>query len=434
MNRHLERGLRLVELKRYTEAAQEFMQSTTVAGNEARGLAFGAGSLAMAGDLKGADELIRQARQLDADDDAVIIMDSSVKLLQDRPREARACMHRLLAKHPLDADLLSLAAILEVACHDLTAGRAYADHGLSLDPCHESCLEAVIYTLSPQSPELPEFTRRLLACSPENATGHLSLATIAHAEDRLDDADRHLAESLRRDPGMNAAHALRGRLAATRHPIYRVLTEGRIGRRRIALGWRIAGLFLPMIIWLCCYAVFFADEKTAHAETSALLRWVSVASMPQTLAVFWVVCILFWHVWHVFAYIIWRHPLRLFLRHEIPDLILPCLLGLVAILAIGFYIATNDATFFGVACLAPLIHGSLTLALTRAAPSARTSAFVAAGMMMSGVIAALIGQLMAFPSSTILWTLVLINMALWCLLTPSPAKDPSSSTPPPLPT
>lgn len=427
MSRQLARGLRLVELKRYAEAADEFVQASATPDYEVHGLALGAGSLAASGDLKGAEELIERARRLDPEDDAVLVMDSSVQLLKGKPAQARSCMMQLLAKHPTDVDLLALASTLELANSDRQSARAHAERGLALDPAHEGCLEAVIATLGPQSPELPEFTRRLLACAPENTAGHISLAGMAHAEDRLDEAGHHLAEALRRDPSSFSAHALRGRLAASRHPLYRFLTEGRLGRRRIALGWRIAALFLPMILWLVCFAIFFAEA----GEAPAVLRRAAMALMPQTLAVLWVILILFWHSWYAFACAVRHARLRLIVSYGMPDFVLPCALGMVGLLAVLAYIFTNDASFFGVACLAPLVNGSLALALGRSSPSARTSGIIATSMMAIGIGATLLDQWIAFSSGAILWSLALLNIALWCVLVPKP--DTGKTTPPPLP-
>lgn len=433
MSAHLARGQRLVELKRYAEAAREFITASAIPGNEVHALALGSGSLALSGDLKGARELLRQARQLDPDDDAVIMTDSSIQMLGGRPDSARLCMRRLLAKHPLDVDLLAAASCLENACDNRAGALAHAERGLALDPNHEDCLEALLGALSPQSPELPEAIRRLLACSPENALAHLALATVAHAGDRLADADAHLGAALRLDPNLSAAHALRARIAATRHPLYQFLAEGRLGRHSVALGWRIAGLFLPMLVWFLCFAIFFADKASAAAGPPLLARWLSVASMPQTLLVTWVVTVLFWHSAHVLAYTVTRHPLRLFLRYSMIDTILPACFGLVAVLSIAAYIATNDVPFFGLACLAPLTWGSLAMALQRTQPSARTSALLATVMLAAGIIATFLGRFSDFPAGTVLWTLVLINIALWCLLTPKPLPAATTPTPPPLP-
>jgi Tfp pilus assembly protein PilF len=434
MNRHLARGHRLAELQRHAEAAREFIQSATHSDSPARALALAAGSLALTGDIKGAGEIIRQARQLDPDDDAVLIADSSVQLLDGKPAKARECMQRLLTKHPLDPNLLAVASLQERASNNREVARGYAERGLTLDPNHEGCLEGMIGSLSPQSPELASFTQRLLALSPENSAAHVSLAAIAHSEDRLDDANAHLAEALRRDPNLTAAHALRASIAATRHPIYQFLAEGRLGRRHISIGWRVAGLFLPMIMGFACLVIFFVDDSESLPEIPPVVSWLSLVSMPQTLLVLWVGGVFFWHTGYAFAYTITRQPLRLILRYEMNRTVLPCILALVTFLSLATYTLTRDTTFFGLACLALLIRGSHVVALQHPKPSTHASAIIATGMMAIGVIATLLGRLMDFPTAAILWSLILINIILLGVLTTPKFRADSASTPPPLPT
>lgn len=430
MSDHLARGLRLLELQRYSEAAREFIKSAAHSDSPAHSLALAADSLLAAGDISGARELLQQARQLDPNEHAVLFTGSKLCMRDGLADEARALFAQILHDRPECPDLFSAAAQMELTLKNRPAARRYAEAGLAIDPAHKECLETMINVLG-TTPEAINYARRLLAASPENAEAHRVLATAAFNDTRHSEAATRAHDAVRLDPNSPDSLECLAAIHAHQHPVFQFLIEGRLGRRQVSALLIVACLFVPTLVWFLAtlaLSVYLGEEKLAGL--APWTTWIDHSLRPQSLAAVWVIALLGWQGAHRLFCSLFSPAFRPLLRARRGHLLLIPGFSATAISALLAYIITDDWAFYGSVFIALSAYVTLGI-LVGARPFPVTTCTLAAlTLAVSGLVAATLGHFFHFPSGLILWSLLLLNITAFFVLKP---RSTPPTTPPPIP-
>ncbi|HSI08583.1 MAG: tetratricopeptide repeat protein [Rariglobus sp.] len=428
MSGHLARGLRLLELQRYSEAAREFVKSAAHSDSPAHSLALAADSLLAAGDVSGARELLQQARQLDPNEHAVLFTGSKLCMRDGLGDEARSLFAQILHDRPECPDLLSAAARMELTLNNRPAALRYAEAGLAINPTHEECLETMVHLLG-TTPEAIDYARRLLAASPENAEAHRALASFACDEDQLAEASAHAREAARLEP--NSADSLE-RLAATsahRHPVFQFLVEGRLGRHHLPATMRVLCFFIPTLLWFVVTLALsvYLGEKTL-ADLAPWTTWIDRCFRPQSLAAAWLISLIGWQAAYTLFCAVFIRSFRLLLHDRRGYLLTASSFSATSIGSLLAYIVTGDWAFYGSSFLA--IFSIVILGAVFGAHSfSRAKCMLAVSTVtLAGLVAAVLGHYHDFPSGVVIWSLVLVDITAFLVL--KPRRAPTTIHPP----
>lgn len=251
MSRHLERGFALVELKRFDDAACEFAKASVATTGEHDLIGHAALCLLAveAGLLAEAARHLTQAQRMMADHPVVHLAAASLAMRRQRYGQARAFVRSALRHEPNDADLLSLASLVESVAGNSTEAIALAERALAIEPAHVEALSTALFSawrLEDRN-AFALYLGRLRQAAPLAALPETILASDALFDDRLDLAREHTAKALRLEPENWASHELRIRCEALGHPLYR-FCQGYAGPWRAPVWLRILACFTPMLL------------------------------------------------------------------------------------------------------------------------------------------------------------------------------------------
>lgn len=422
MNRHLERGFALAELKRFTDAAAEFTKAAGGANNGAEDpLAHAAlALLAVQQDrLNEAQRHLRQAQHLQADHPVVHLAAASLAMRRQRFAQARACVRAALRHEPNDADLLSLAALVEVIAGAQEEALALSERALAIDPAHVASLECALLASHQRDDHaaFPLYLARLRQAAPLSPLPETLAARDALFDDHLDLARRHVTTALRLDPHDLGAHELRFRCEALSHPVFR-FCEGRIGSWRAPAWLRLLACFVPLA---CLIGVGAAlDLQTP--------RWLNALSLPFVPLALAISVLLGWPSWSLLVRAPRDKLARQLIRLAGIYFLVPAVLaGTLA--ATQLALVTTNATVGGVAFLSVLLLCVWVLGTNR--PDLRSLTPDRQLWLLGGAFSAgLLAQIIANHSSAewpgkLLWTLNLAALGAMLLLTP---KTPAASS------
>lgn len=416
MNRHLERGFLLVELKRFADAAAEFAKACVGAGSGGSDpIAHAAlALLAVHQDrLSEARRHLRQARRLHADHPVVHLAAAALALRSNRFAEARTCMRAALRHEPNDAELLGLAALAETAAGADAEAIAFAEHALAIDPTHVTSLECCVIASHRRQDEtaFPVYLARLRQAAPQSTIPSELLAGDALFDDHLELAQKYTNEGLRLDPQALGSHQLRLRCTALAHPIFQ-LCQGRISSWRAPVWLRILICFVPMLCLVVVGIVF--DLQTP--------RWLNVLCMPFVPVALAFSVLLGWPSWLLIAHALRDKFARKILRFARVFILIPAILtGALAasqavLVATGGTVAVGGIGFLSILLLCVWTLGTNRTDLRVLTPDRQ--AWLVGGAFFGGLLAQIAANTgsAAWPGKA-LWALNLAALGTMFLLT-----------------
>lgn len=427
MSRHLERGRRLLELRRSREAASEFAREAggDVADDRCEASAMLALIAVESGSTAQAAEHLADARRVDP---LHPLVRWAAAVLAVRAGDIPLMRRELLALRataPGDADIIGLAATLEHEAGDFEAALFLANEGLGLNPADEDCLQVAAAACANlgRLGEERSYAERLVRLNPLISDAHVHLARHALSRDDLAGASAHSFEALRVSPNDANAHAVLFRAAAARHWFGR-LTSGRIGGWQAPFWLRLAGCFAPTFLIEIVFHVFDAGRVPP-------VLWR--ATSPGVLLGLWLSCFLGWQLWLCAARAIFDRSSRLALKAQAQELLamgLPA--SVMAVLLAVHVVAGTSVT--GVVFCAACVAGALVLALAFRPAFMRPWFWAVCGAVFA---VAAVGQVLA--NQGVEWApAALFGLALTLVATLALAAygigDKLYATPPALPT
>lgn len=198
-NPHYERGMLLIQQRRFDRAIEEFRQAILQQPDNARSHAWLAYSLSESTQHQEANTESQLAIGMAPEDSVCHYVRSSVLSEANCYPEAEAAIRQAIDLHSGEAEYYGQLAVIQIRQQKWTEGLEFAELGLQLDPENHTCMNmrSIALVKLGRSGEAAGALESALEREPEDEWVHANLGWALVEQGRYDQALNHFQEALR---------------------------------------------------------------------------------------------------------------------------------------------------------------------------------------------------------------------------------------------
>ncbi|NER16526.1 tetratricopeptide repeat protein [Spongiivirga citrea] len=206
---NLERGLQLYNLGRYQDAISYLQKALQEDVNNAEAKFYIAHSHLQLGAIEIAEEMGQALLGETPNDSDVYRMLASIKLRQDKSKEALSLNAQGISLAPYDDYLFAQKAYILLHLKDFKNALIAVDQGLAINPRNTTCLNArgIVLTKLNRKEEAAIAVENVLYENPEDDFSHASSGWVALEHGNIKKALNHFKEALMLDPNSEYARS-----------------------------------------------------------------------------------------------------------------------------------------------------------------------------------------------------------------------------------